>query len=185
VPNERASAADLNVRAPSLTPPAADLSAATASPPVAADLSASAKAAASAPAAASLVDPSRGGTLDVAAPLPEPVRPVDESQLVDRALQRYRAAYDRLDADLVQAVYPAVDRSPLSRAFKELASQSLVFEACDVDIRGALANATCRGTARYVPRIGSPAPRVEQRVWTFMLRRGVDDWTIERARTSR
>ena len=119
------------------------------------------------------------------APLPERVKAVDESLLVDRALQRYRAAYDRLDADMVQAVYPAVDRSPLSQAFKGLASQSLVFDACEVEIHEALENATCRGTASYVPKIGSPEPRVEHRVWTFMLRRGEDDWTIERARTSR
>lgn len=143
--------------------------------------------AAAAPAAATALEPSRTAaatTSDVVAPVAEVVR-TDESQLVTRALQRYRAGYDKLDADLVQTVYPAVDRSPLSRAFKDLASQSLVFDACDVAIRGTVANATCRGTASYVPRIGSPEPRVERRVWTFTLRRGENDWTIESARTSR
>lgn len=188
--NELASAADTKVGATAAAPTAPDLSVrpAIATPP--ADLSAAAEATTSPAAAASPLEPSRTETLNtldttgVVAPLPERVPPVSESLLVDRALQRYRAGYDRLDADLVQAVYPAVDRSPLARAFKDLASQSLVFEACDVDIRGALANATCRGTASYVPRIGTPEPRVEHRVWTFTLRRGADDWTIERARTS-
>jgi len=158
--------------------------------PVAVDLAASAEPLTNpvaTPAAAAPLEPSRSAvatTSAVAAPVPEIVRP-DESVLITRTLQRYRAGYDQLDADLVQAVYPAVDRSPLSRAFKDLASQSLVFDACDVAIRGTLANATCRGTASYVPRIGSPDPRIERRVWTFTLRRGEDDWTIESARTSR
>jgi hypothetical protein len=133
------------------------------------------------------LDPSRSATAntsDFVAPIPEVVRP-DESLLVTRALQRYRAGYDQLDADLVQAVYPAVDRSPLSRAFKDLASQSLVFEACEVTIRGTLANAICRGTASYVPRIGTPEAHIERRVWTFTLHRSEDEWTIESARTSR
>jgi hypothetical protein len=188
--NELVAAADTKAGPTAAPPAAADESVrpAIATPPV--DLAAAIEAPANPAAAVTPLETPRSETLNrvdttaVVAPLPERVPPVDESLLVDRALQRYRAAYDRLDADLVQAVYPAVDRSPLARAFKDLASQSLVFDACDVDVRGALANATCRGTAKYVPRIGSPEPRVEHRVWTFTLRRGTDDWTIERARTS-
>lgn len=140
------------------------------------------------PPAAASPDPSPSETAranDVVTPIPEAVRPVNEAPLVDRVLQRYRAGYDHLDADLVQSVYPAVDRAPLARAFKDLSSQTLVFEACTIDIRGVLANATCRGTASYVPKIGSAEAHIERRVWTFMLRRGADDWIIERAQTSR
>jgi len=187
--NELVAAADTKIGATAAapTPPDQGIRPAIAIPP--ADLSA-VEAPTIPAAAATPLETARTETLKtleptgVVAPVPERVPLVNESQLVDRALQRYRAGYDRLDADLVKAVYPAVDRSPLARAFKDLSSQSLVFEACDVNIRGALANATCRGTASYVPRIGTPEPHVEHRVWTFTLRRGADDWTIERARAS-
>lgn len=122
---------------------------------------------------------------DVVAPLTDPVRPVDDRLLVDRALEQYRVAYGRLDAQLAQAVYPSIDQSALARAFAGLASQSLVFDACDVEIRAGRASATCRGTASYVPKVGNGDPRIENRVWAFTLRRGADDWTIERARASR
>src|SRR5206468_6422505 len=78
---------------------------------------------------------------------PEPVRipnpesrppssePIDEVGLVTQALQRYRTAYDGLDAQSAQAVYPAVNQAALARAFDGLESQTLTFDACDVQLR--------------------------------------------------
>jgi hypothetical protein len=104
---------------------------------------------------------------------------------VRQALQRYRSAYEGLDASSASAVYPAVNETALARAFDNLASQTLTFDSCDVQVRGDVANATCRGTTRYVPKVGSREPRIEPRKWTFALRRSAGDWKIDSARTER
>jgi tetratricopeptide (TPR) repeat protein len=109
----------------------------------------------------------------------------DESLLVKQTLQLYRVAYEGLDARSAQAVWPAVNQAALARAFDGLASQSLTFDACDVRVRGELATATCQGSARYVPKIGSREPRTERRVWNFSLHKAGDDWKIESARAER
>jgi hypothetical protein len=128
------------------------------------------------PAAASRVDPS---------PAARPAIFEDDPALIRDALQRYRRAYNALDARLAHAVYPGVDETALTHAFDGLRSQSLEFEACSVDSVGASARAVCRGLARYVTKIGSREPRSEPRVWTFRLRKDDGDWTIESAWTNR
>jgi dienelactone hydrolase len=109
----------------------------------------------------------------------------DDPALIRDALQRYRRAYNALDARLAHAVYPGVDEAALTHAFEGLRSQSLEFEACTVDALAESARAVCRGSARYVPKIGSSQPRAETRVWTFRLRKNSGDWTIESAWTDR
>jgi hypothetical protein len=122
-------------------------------------------------------------------PVPVPVSPTvappDDQVLVRQVLQRYRKAYEGLDARSAQAVWPAVNEAALARAFDGLQSQSLTFEACDVRLRGEAASANCHGSARYVPKIGSREPRVEPRVWNFTLRKAEGDWKIDSARTER
>jgi len=114
-----------------------------------------------------------------------PVIPViNDERLVEQALQRYRRAYEGLDAQSAQAVYPAVNEAALARAFDGLVSQSLVFDACDIQLLGGSATATCRGTARYVAKVGKREPVSEPRLWSFTLRKGPDDWIIEKARVS-
>jgi hypothetical protein len=126
-----------------------------------------------------------------AAPPPAPVTAatpfpvVDDGALVRDTLQRYRRAYSNLDAQLAHAVFPVLDEGALAHAFANLRSQSLEFDSCSVDIRGESARAVCRGSARYVPNIGSSTPRIERRVWTFMLEKTADDWKIANARTDR
>jgi hypothetical protein len=114
-----------------------------------------------------------------------PVPRLDEEMLVKAALQRYRTAYEGLDARSARAVYPAVNEAALSRAFNGLESQSLTFDACDISVRGEAAAVTCRGSARYVPKIGNREPRVEPRVWSFALRKSDGDWKIDSARADR
>jgi hypothetical protein len=109
---------------------------------------------------------------------------VDE-QSVKQALQRYRSAYDRLDARLARSVWPTVNEAQLARAFDSLQSQSLTFTACDVSFRGTAAVATCEGTMRYTPRIGSHDSRVEPHVWTFTLRKRGPDWQIDSVKAAR
>ena len=105
--------------------------------------------------------------------------------LIKQALQRYRSAYEGLDAQSAHAVWPAVNEAALARAFDGLESQSLVFDACDVRQYGESATAICHGSARYVPKVGSREPRVEPRVWNFTLRKAGTDWKIDSARAER
>ena len=114
-----------------------------------------------------------------------PIRAPSDQQLVEDALQRYRSAYGRLNAQSAQAVYPTVNRVALARAFDGLESQSLTFDSCDVEVSGALARAICHGTAHYVPKIGSRYPHAEPLVWSFELRKSDGDWTIYYAKASR
>jgi hypothetical protein len=109
----------------------------------------------------------------------------DDARLVRDVLQRYRAAYDRLDAAQARAVWPSVNQSALARAFEGLESQSLTFDACDVRLRGVTATAVCRGTTRYVPKVGSHEPRVEPLVWNFTLHKTASIWEIQTARAER
>jgi hypothetical protein len=118
-------------------------------------------------------------------PLARPDPVVDDSMLVQRTLQSYRRAYEDLDAQSAQTVWPAVNAPALARAFDGLQSQSLTFDACDVRVVGDAATATCRGTASYVTKVGSRDPRVEPRVWSFVLHKSAGNWTIDSARTDR
>jgi hypothetical protein len=133
-------------------------------------------------------------TPDVVAATPTPapavvpaalVTTTDDRMLVDQTLQRYRRAYNRLDARSAQAVYPAVNEHALARAFDDLESQVLLFESCEIDVRGSAATVICRGSSHYVPKIGNHETRVERRVWSFTLRKDDGDWKIENARAAR
>ena len=105
--------------------------------------------------------------------------------MIRQALDRYRAAYERLDARSAQQVWPAVDAAALARAFTGLRSQALTFDDCEVRIAGATATAACSGSMRFVPKVGSQQPRVESRLWDFTLRQNGSDWKIESARVDR
>jgi hypothetical protein len=120
-----------------------------------------------------------------ATPIPPSADAPDDSGLVRRVLQRYRTAYDGLDARSAREVWPAVNQAALARAFDGLQSQSLTFDACDVKLRGEAATATCRGSARYVTKFGSRDPRVESLVWNFTLHKTGSDWQIDSARAER
>jgi hypothetical protein len=107
---------------------------------------------------------------------------VENDRPIRQAIERYRAAYERLDARSAQQVWPGVDELALARAFGGLRSQALIFDECDVRIRGTTATAACAGSARYIPKIGSQQPRIEPRVWDFTLRQTGADWKIDTVR---
>jgi hypothetical protein len=111
---------------------------------------------------------------------------VDDAARVRSVVEKYQAAYGRLDAGLVHDVWPGVNEAALARAFDGLQSQTLTFRACDIQLRGAAATVLCTGSTRYVPKIGSREPHVESLAWTFNLRkRANDEWQIESARAER
>jgi hypothetical protein len=80
----------------------------------------------------------------------------------------------------VQAVWPAADTRALARAFSQMASQTVVFDSCGIELNGAAAEATCAGSVTFVPKVGGKVPREESRRWTFYLRRQNDRWVIDR-----
>ena len=113
-------------------------------------------------------------------------RDARREELVKDVLHRYRRAYDGLDARSARAVWPKVDEPALARAFDGLRSQKLTFKECDLSVSDdKAASATCHGTARYVPKVGSAEPRVEPRVWSFTLRKNGPEWQIQSVRAER
>jgi hypothetical protein len=97
---------------------------------------------------------------------------------VQNALARYRRAFSSLNANAARDVWPTVNERSLSRAFDRLEQQEVTFDACQIDIGNDRAEARCNGSARYVPRVGSRAPRVERREWRFSLVKVRDEWLI-------
>jgi hypothetical protein len=108
-----------------------------------------------------------------------------EQSRVEEVLRRYALAYGALDASAAREVWPSVDERALARAFDGLASQSVSFDNCQIDVHGATANASCRGQASYVGKVGRGAPRTEPRTWRFELRRDGETWKIANAEARR
>jgi hypothetical protein len=108
----------------------------------------------------------------------------DRSRVAD-VLRRYARAYGALDASAARDVWPSVDQRALARAFGSLRSQELSLQECEIDVHGTSANASCRGQAQYVGKVGSGEPRIESRTWHFELRREGEAWKIANAETRR
>jgi hypothetical protein len=109
------------------------------------------------------------------------VTPRSDNTRVAQVLNQYARAYERLDPTAARAVWPTVDERALTRAFASLESQDVSFDRCDIDVKGNVASASCRGTASYVGKIGNRQPRTEARQWNFELKLHGDDWKIEKA----
>lgn len=105
---------------------------------------------------------------------------IERQASVRGTIERYRSAYERLDAAAAQSVWPGVDAGALSRAFGSLESQQLRFEDCAIDVAGSTADATCTGRASVVPKIGGGRQSVN-RTWRFRLEQNGESWTIASA----
>jgi hypothetical protein len=108
-----------------------------------------------------------------------------EEPRVAAVLNQYARAYARLDAEAARAVWPSVDERALARAFAALSSQDVAFDDCSIEVQGPKANASCRGTARYVGKVGNGQLRTEPRVWRFELHRDGEAWKIANAEARR
>jgi hypothetical protein len=104
----------------------------------------------------------------------------ERSQIAD-VLHRYARAYGDLNVSAAREVWPDVDHRALTRAFDSLASQTVSFDECRIDISGTVAQASCRGEASYVVKVGHNEPRTEARTWRFQLRRDGGSWKIASA----
>jgi hypothetical protein len=111
-----------------------------------------------------------------------PALPPDASATVaiDNVLTRYRLAFNALDARAAKAVWPAVDERRLARAFSQIRMQEVTFADCQVSgpNTSTRAEVTCRGSIRFVPRIGPRTERVELRRWRFVVAQVGDDWRL-------
>lgn len=105
-------------------------------------------------------------------------RRLSEEELVRRLIDEYTGALERLDVGAAQAVFPTVDGKALKKAFGGLSAQRLTLQACGITISGSTANARCRGSASYQPRIGTRAMQLPSREWTFDLSKQDTDWRI-------
>ncbi len=117
-------------------------------------------------------------------PSPAPVRGApDETQQLLRALQRYKAAYESLDAKAVAAVYPAVDVARLEAAFAQFAKMSydLQVHVDGITIDGQTATVTTTETMRPVSRSVRAQPQTTTAVFT--MRRSGTSWTIQSVST--
>lgn len=95
-------------------------------------------------------------------------------------LDRYRLAFSNLSVDGLGTVWRTADTKALARAFDQLEKQSVEFDACQIEIYGELADASCSGRTSFVPKIGARTPRVESRRWSFRLVRTGAGWIIDR-----
>ena len=121
-------------------------------------------------------------TMTTSSPPPRTISNASEEQLIASTLQRYASAYEQLDVDLAQAVWPTVDRDALARAFKTLEYQQFNFDECRVRVGGQTASADCDGWVTFVPKVGSKDARTVARRWDFELSKGTESWRITQAR---
>jgi hypothetical protein len=101
-----------------------------------------------------------------------------ELERVQRVLDRYKLAYDQLDATAATAIWPQADARAMARMFAQLRRQTLNFDGCAIALSEAWATARCTGTLEYVPRVGSAAVRKEEHAWTIDFERVKDSWQI-------
>ena len=92
-------------------------------------------------------------------------------------VDRYRDAFNALDANAFDSFWPGVDHQALKKTFAQVESQHLQFGRCEVQLAGARAFASCDGYAQYT-KTGSRDPRVELKRWTFTLGEVKDGWVI-------
>ncbi len=134
------------------------------------------------PAAAPALKPAATHQTPEPAPAATEDAPDDEAQ-VKQALNRYRVAYESVDAS--RANTDPVAPAALTRTIETFESTSLTFDTCDVRVHGASATAICQGSARHTPQAGGREPRIEPRTWSFTLRKTGADWKIDSARSER
>ena len=103
----------------------------------------------------------------------------DQSAAVRSTLNRYEAAYSKLDVAAVRSVWPSLDERALARAFDGLASQRVSLGSCSVNVNGTAARADCSGTAAWTPKVGG-GEHITPRKWTFDLTESDGGWRIVR-----
>jgi serine/threonine protein kinase len=113
-------------------------------------------------------------------PTNTPVPAASDEELIRHALERYRLAYEALDAAAVQRVWPSLSFRQLDRlqqVFRTYDSQTVQIKDVRVTLKGT--KATVRATVRRIiaPKVGSRVD--DERGMTFELRKAGDGWVID------
>ncbi len=110
---------------------------------------------------------------------PEPATPVDERPGIRQALERYRLAYESMDAEEVQRSWPSLSADQLDkieRSFRSTQSFEMTLANCRIDQNGASATATCSVTREIRPKAGRKLTATSDT--TFTLRKQGEQWVI-------
>jgi hypothetical protein len=103
----------------------------------------------------------------------------DETQQILRVLQRYKSAYESLDAKAVAAINPSIDVARLQTAFSQFSQMSydLLVHVDGVSIDGSTATVTATETMRPTSKSVRAQPTTTTAVFT--MRRSGTSWTIQ------
>jgi len=112
-----------------------------------------------------------------AVPTAAPVPMVDDHPLIRERSNAIARLQRNSTRGWLMPCIQGVDLTALEHAFDDLRSQSLQFDVCNFEVHGPSARATCRGSARYVPKMAAETAS-ERRVWTFRLDKDDRDWKI-------
>jgi hypothetical protein len=110
---------------------------------------------------------------------PEPTPVEDPTAGVRAALERYRAAYQALDAAAVKSAWPGLDAAAqrqVARAFEGYHSIAMSISDCRYEVDGDRATARCRVTQTIDVKVGRDLESTQDVV--FGLRRAGAGWTI-------
>ncbi|HUP23955.1 MAG TPA: protein kinase [Thermoanaerobaculia bacterium] len=113
-------------------------------------------------------------------PPPAAPAPVDHEPAIRRALDKYRQAYEQLDARLLAEVWPSLGRDELGRierSFQSFDSVQVAIEGCRIEVDADRASARCQVRRTQRPKAGR-VQTVDQQT-TFRLERRGNDWVIE------
>jgi hypothetical protein len=110
---------------------------------------------------------------------------VVEERAVLETLEHYADAFAGMDVQATAAVWPSVDRRALTRACATLKSQGLTFNSCHIDVNATSATAHCRGTVKFVRKIGNPTPLTAPQEWRFVMRKLGAAWMIDEVTATR
>jgi ketosteroid isomerase-like protein len=114
-------------------------------------------------------------------PSPAEIRAAEE-KAVRTVVERYRQAYNNLDADAVAAVFPSGPIAQLRSAWGGVQQQTVTFANLNVRLDDAATTATVTATAETVmqPRGGSSQRATAP--MTLTLRKNGDNWVITERR---
>jgi hypothetical protein len=94
-------------------------------------------------------------------------------------LRGYADALRAADVLATRQLWPNVDERTLEDTFSSQPARHISLDACDINVQGTAATASCHGNATSA----RTEPSLEARVWRFDLRRAGETWKIENAET--
>jgi hypothetical protein len=115
----------------------------------------------------------------LAPPAPAPAVPAPVNPALEATLAAVSRSYRDLDPAALASVWPGADTASLKQSFKALKYQTLSFERCETRENGPVGVlASCDVSIAAASKSGDPALRRRRELWTLVLARSGDRWTI-------